>query len=395
MYKLRDFIDITEVNSTNPDILDAIAICKRKGNAKRDFLFVNRHQGKHIPVSPKVIFSMYEELATHANQVFAGQKIALVGFAETATAIGHYMASAMPGCTYAIRTTREIHPTLQPLIEFREEHSHAPAQLVYGDLDLLLACDRIVFVEDEITTGNTILNFIEAFNRFRDDFSYGLISILNWQSPADALRFQQKNIPTVCLLRGEVRSSEVQLPSVTVTELEVSLPGDLVHRDRMGSQSFVAHGTMRDTLGTAVLKAMGSELENAISNTNVAIGASQDHQVKTILVLGTEEFMMMPMLIADFFGQYDTLDVLYHATTRSPITPSLAHGDYAVTCVDALISPYGDRETFIYNLKKYDKVIVVTEASDGTGEFKRTVLNALERHGNTDVTFIRLIDSEC
>lgn len=388
MYKLTDFINITEVNSLDPNILDAIGICKRKGNAKRDFLFVNRHQGKHIPVSPKVVFAMYSELADHANQTFAGQKIALVGFAETATAIGHYMASAMPGCAYAIRTTREIHPEIQPLIEFREEHSHAPAQLVYGDIDLLLACDRIVFVEDEITTGNTILNFIEAFNKFKSDFNYGVISILNWQSPEDALRFETRGIPTVCLLRGQVKSSQVQLPVVSVNEFEVGLSDGLIHKDSMGAQTFVAPVIARKTIGTAVMRAMGSDFESFLK-------PWAETKNKSILVLGTEEFMMIPMLIADYFEQYDGVDVLFHATTRSPITPCLSHAEYAATCVNPLTSPYGDRETYIYNLKKYDKVIVVTEGHDDTGKFKATVIEALKSHGNTDITFIKLIDSQC
>ena len=54
--KVEDFIDV-RVNKSPFDLNDLIHICKRVNNCKREYLFVNKYQGKHIPVSPYYIIS--------------------------------------------------------------------------------------------------------------------------------------------------------------------------------------------------------------------------------------------------------------------------------------------------------------------------------------------------
>ena len=48
MYTIRveDFIDVKESKSSF-DVNDMIHICKRHNNPKREYLFVNKYQGKH------------------------------------------------------------------------------------------------------------------------------------------------------------------------------------------------------------------------------------------------------------------------------------------------------------------------------------------------------------
>ena len=49
------------------------------------------------------------------------------------------------------------------ILFFSEAHSHATEQkLVKDDIDRVINdIDRIVFIEDEVTTGNTIMNIIK------------------------------------------------------------------------------------------------------------------------------------------------------------------------------------------------------------------------------------------
>ena len=63
--------------------------------------------------------------------------------------------------TYAIHTTREQIPDGEYLY-FTESHSHATEQkLVKNGLEEILEqTDRVVFAEDEVTTGNTIRKII-------------------------------------------------------------------------------------------------------------------------------------------------------------------------------------------------------------------------------------------
>ena len=48
--KINAYIDNIEYHANGLE--DIIVVEKRLNNPKRDFLFVNKHQGKHIPTSP-------------------------------------------------------------------------------------------------------------------------------------------------------------------------------------------------------------------------------------------------------------------------------------------------------------------------------------------------------
>ena len=136
-----------------------VGIAKRENNSKRTYLVVNKEQGKHIPVSPKKAFAMFDALAEKLQGAYEGESLLLVGFAETATAIGARLSIRLH--TGYIQTTREQIDGVSYLF-FSEAHSHATEQkLVREDIRAVLdRIDRIVFVEDEVTTGNTILNII-------------------------------------------------------------------------------------------------------------------------------------------------------------------------------------------------------------------------------------------
>lgn len=143
---------------------DIVAVAKRKNNKKRNYLVVNRLQGKHIPVSPKSAFDMFGELADVVKKKYEGQKLLVIGFAETATAIGTHVARETD--SYYIQTTREEVEGAE-YIYFSESHSHATEQrLVKNDLDKVLKkIDKILFVEDEVTTGNTIMNIVNMLKK--------------------------------------------------------------------------------------------------------------------------------------------------------------------------------------------------------------------------------------
>lgn len=56
-----------------------------------------------------------------------------IGFAETATALGHAVFNAFHSNAMYIHTTREVLPDFEPFITFEEEHSHATSHRIYTE----------------------------------------------------------------------------------------------------------------------------------------------------------------------------------------------------------------------------------------------------------------------
>ena len=158
---------------------EIVCIAKRDKNKKRSYLVVNRFQRKHIPVKPCLARKMFSALALELKCIYAGQRLLLIGFAETATAIGAAVATELD--CYYIQTTREEIPHVDYLF-FSESHSHATEQkIVKDDIDsIILQIDRIIFIEDEVTTGNTIWKIIRLIkNTYMPDIAFSVASLIN------------------------------------------------------------------------------------------------------------------------------------------------------------------------------------------------------------------------
>lgn len=85
-----------------------------------------------------------------------------------------------------------------------------------------------------------------------------------------------------------------------------------------------------------------------------------------VLVLGTEEFMFAPLMFGKLLGEKHHISVQFHATTRSPIETS-DFANYAISRRFPIASCYdSSRNTFVYNLKRYDKVYIVTDVVPNT-----------------------------
>ncbi len=81
--------------------------------------------------------------------------------------------------------------------------------------------------------------------------------------------------------------------------------------------------------------------------------------------------------------------VKFHATTRSPITVSDSYA-YPLHEKFELRSLYDkDRVTYIYELDKYDKVFIITDAKKGQTEGISSLVNALKSRRNTNISIIR------
>lgn len=182
---------------------DLVRVAKRENNKKRDYLLVNPLQGKHIPAEPGKVLALFRALADTVKAFCEGKHVLVIGFAETATAIGAQTAVSL-GAFY-LQTTREEVEGAQYL-NFSEEHSHAVQQrLVKNHLDRVMArTELVIFAEDEVTTGNTILNLIDVMKKeYPGEREYAAASILNGMDKDALAVYERRNIRLFYLVKTD------------------------------------------------------------------------------------------------------------------------------------------------------------------------------------------------
>ncbi|MBQ9142216.1 MAG: phosphoribosyltransferase domain-containing protein [Lachnospiraceae bacterium] len=353
---------------------DLVRIAKRENNTKRNYLVVNRLQGKHIPVKPSAAVEMFQELAEALKGAYVGENLLLVGFAETATAIGAAVAVEL-GTKY-IQTTREIIPEAE-YIFFSEEHSHATEQkLVKNDMDLCMKeMDRIVFVEDEVTTGKTILNIIGMLEKlYPGEVKYSVASLLNGMDDTALQLYADKGIRLHYLVKtnhdaygvvaeqfagdGTYVACDTGKPQFMVTELHMG--------GAMNARRLVDANGYKEACET-----LWGQLE----------GSLYKELSGKVLVLGTEEFMYPALYVARRLEEKG-LEVYSHATTRSPIAVS-SEQEYPLHVRYELCSLYDrERVTFLYDIDAYDVVFIITDARAEQQEGLNSLINAVRQRNN-------------
>lgn len=366
---------------------EIIKIAKRDNNTKRSFLLVNSLQGKHIPASPKKAFDLFEKLNKENNNFLKEESILIIGFSETATAIAtSYAINLLKKVrkTYLILTTREKDIIGNYLI-FSEVHSHAVEQRVYTDKlnDIINRIDRIIFIEDEITTGNTILNLTRILKeRYPQNIKYSAISILNGMVDENIKKFKEEDIEVDYLLKVSKRDYDKILSDYSylgkkIERLNQDIPKDLKIENIIISD----YQNSRECLDVEEYK------KNCKKFIETLLKRNYIKDLKRILVLGTEEFMYLPLLFASKLEE-DGREVKFHATTRSPILPSHEE-EYPLKSRFELESLYeSGRKTFIYNLEKYDKVFIIHDSKKLNINGLNNLLNALYSVGNRDISII-------
>ena len=364
---------------------DVVRIGKRENNKKRKYLVVNRLQGKHLPVSPQKSLAMFDALTEVIKDVYQGENLLLVGFAETATAIGSRLAVNLKA--EYIQTTREIIDGVSYLY-FTEAHSHAAEQkLVKDDVDKALeGIQRIVFVEDEITTGNTILNIVNVLQKqYQKEIQFSVASLLNGMDEAALNIFRERNIGVHYLVKTDHSS---------YTKLAEKYQSDGVYEGKMVSdiEPFNKNNAKVITL-TGYVDARRLVSGQAYHYACLNLWEQVKHYISlnkgdTILVLGTEEFMYPALFVAHQI-ENSGKTVRFHATTRSPIVVSKAE-DYPLHHRFELESAYeSGRTTYIYDLEKYDQVIILTDAKDRDSSGIQTLVKAVSSVGNDSITTFR------
>ena len=344
-----------------------LRVAKRYRNAKRAYLLVNPLQAKHMPVSPTEALTMMWTLGEGLRQEFPGARLVL-GFAETATALGAAVASRLgPDCAF-LTTTREAGEG-SGWVRFLEEHSHAAEQKLWGgDLDALLQkTDTVLFVDDEISTGKTLRNMVAQLTRrwpALGEKTLVAASLLNRVTPEQEEALADAGITCRCLVRLPQEDHTAQVADWTVTEAPLAVPQNLSFRQ----ETLPGEGLL-DPRKTLRIGAYDGSCQ-AVAEAMLSHTLGPVETLGKTLVLGTEECMYPALRLGERLERLGA-EVCCHATTRSPIGLCDAPG-YPIRSGWKLPSFYEEeRTTYVYNLREYDTVIVVSDT-------KKTDLRAIQ-----------------
>jgi hypoxanthine-guanine phosphoribosyltransferase len=394
--------------------LDCFFLMAARVNKKRGFLFVSKLLGKHIPVHPLLplltsglmAIQYFEEttgkeimekeaisqglLSNKDDQIKEAYELLssivlefdrdpiIIGFAETATALGQAFFDRIERAFY-ICTTRENVEGLNAGLQFEEEHSHAVDQQCFVHQDVMDNQKPVVLVDDEVTTGKTALNIIRNIHSKYPRKHYSVISILDWRSDEHKRQYRELEeelgicIKTTSLLAGRMEFEGVTLDTVTYDYTPEFRDEESTYKTFDISSFFTKSKYTNKVNKVHYIRESGrlgvaDQDKKAIEEgcRQAAEYLSAHRTGKNTLCLGTGEFMYLPMKIAADMGP----GTRYHSTTRSPVFPR-DEEDYGVQNGFRFDNPEESEVlNFIYNIPGdfYDDVFVffereVTDAS--------------------------------
>lgn len=361
------------LNRANYQEKDILRLARRRDTSKRAYLLVNPLQAKHVPSRPREALAMMESLGRALAEEFPDTGL-VIGFAETATAIGAVTAGFFPeDCVY-LTTTREQLPEVKEWVLFQEEHSHATQQKLCGDRlrERLQKTKQLIFVEDELSTGRTMGN---AVRRLREtypemaDTPVIAASLLNRMSEENMEQLGELGVTCRWLVR--IGQEDYTQRVLQYTPLE---PVDCRGRAAEEPESYdLGCELPNPRIGVPV----GQYRRCCGGMADAALEKVRDRLYGRVLVLGTEECMYPALLLARAIeAGGGAQSVAVHATTRSPIAVSRDSG-YPITNGYEISSFYEkDRSTYVYNLQSYDMAIVLTDAAPENPEGPRDLAAA-------------------
>jgi hypothetical protein len=274
--------------------------------------------------------------------------VLFVGLAETAVALGHgvrdqFASHTGRSDTLFLHTTR--YRLNQPvLVEFLEEHSHAPSHILYQPASpehrhLLETARSLVLVDDEASTGKTFINLTRALTPTMKALERVVTAVItDWRAPQLRAAFRDSmpvDASTVAVLEGEY-----QFEPGTFEEGDAAPPA-------VGTNAPI------DPLLTCNYGRLGVTDCPVLPAPDLGPVAGQ-----RILVLGSSEFVYPPFLLAAALERQGAIAVC-QATTRSPVRVG-----GAISCALEFQDNYADGITnYLYNARRedYDRVLLCTE----------------------------------
>jgi phosphoribosyl transferase-like protein/phosphoribosyltransferase-like predicted ribonucleoside biosynthesis protein len=417
----------------DPRVLLGLAL---RRNPRRAQLLVSRVLGKHVPTDPRLVRAAglllgglvadalsgrerrplpvpllhaavrgdgTASAALHAaadRAITAAPDALVIGYAETATALGHCVAEGLGGADTLHSTRRPVHG-FATAGGFTEEHSHATDHLLLpADPAVLRGPRPLVLVDDELSTGRTALNTISALHRVAPREHYVVAALVDVRPPGESLAAGVAalgaQLDVVALARGAVdlppdlaeraaalRAEIDGAPTAARTGTPThahSDPDSRVELATLGWPSGLPAGA-RHGFGAAEHRRLAEALPRLGAGLAVAAGLRPGERT---LVLGTEELMQLPLRLAQTLADAGH-EVAFSTTTRSPAVV-LGEPDYALT--SGITFPAHDDPAdgpgprFAYNVAAaaWDHVLLVVDPPADTPALRTGLLPALRPH---------------
>lgn len=308
-------------------------------NPKRAHLLVSNVLGKHVPQRPGVVYDAGYGLGVRVRELLGEEEAAravVLGYAETATGLGHAVADGLGVAPYLHSTRRPV-AGVEAVGGFEEEHSHATSHLLLPEDAGLLAGDGpLVLVDDEFSTGRTVLNTVRALHARHPRRRYVVVALVDMRSDADRAllaRFAADlgaGVDVLALASGTVglpdgvleRGQALVAAHGAAAPVRLALPAapHRVHLDwpaglpEGGRHGFTpAHRARLE----AALPAMAARLAEGLTGGLSAVG---EGPAPRVLVLGNEELMYAPLRLAQALQEaLPAVEVRFSTTTRSPV----------------------------------------------------------------------------
>ncbi|MER7723572.1 phosphoribosyltransferase [Streptomyces sp. NPDC096323] len=363
-------------------------------NPKRAHLLVSNVLGKHVPQRPSVVYGAGFALGRRVGELLGedGARNAIVlGYAETATGLGHAVADGLGSAPYLHSTRRPVEGVARAG-GFEESHSHATSHLLLPEDPGLLASDggdtgaTLVLVDDEFSTGNTVLNTIRALHERYPRKRYVIVALVDMRSPDDRGRLAEfaeeigarvdlvaRNSGTVRLPEGILEKGQELVAAHEAAQragrpgADPQLPGDAPHtRIDLQWPAGVPDGGRHGF--TPAHRAL---LEPALPAMADRIAAAVGEHARRVLVLGFEELMYAPLRLGAALEERVDAEVRYSTTTRSPV---LAVDDPGYAIRTRLVFPAhddpadGPGDRYAYNVAGggFDAVVLVVDSTADT-----------------------------
>ncbi|BFP55557.1 phosphoribosyltransferase [Streptomyces sp. CMC78] len=390
-------------------------------NPKRAHLLVSNVLGKHVPQRPSVVYGAGYGLGERVRELLGereARRAVVLGYAETATGLGHAVADGLRDAPYLHSTRRPVAGARQAG-GFEESHSHATSHLLLPEDGELLAgggpgedASTLVLVDDEFSTGNTVLNTIRALHALHPRERYVIVALVDMRSADDRDRLTAfaaeigarvdlvtRNTGTVTLPDGVLERGQALVAEQEAEQAEQAAQAERV---RQAERSERAHETDEHAAPVtrvaldwpagvpdggrhgftpahraaleAALPAMADRIAAALGG-----GARQSRgraqSPRRVLVLGFEELMYAPLRLGTALEAAlgPDAEVRYSTTTRSPV---LAVDDPGYAIRTRLVFPAhddpadGPGDRYAYNVAGagFDAVVAVVDSTADTPE---------------------------
>lgn len=382
------------------NLTDLLGLALRR-NPKRAHLLVSNVLGKHVPQSPSVVYGHGFALGRRVRDLLGPAEAAhavVLGYAETATGLGHSVADGLGTAPYLHSTRRPV-PGLTPAGGFEESHSHATSHLLLPEDPALLAGDGpLVLVDDEFSTGNTVLNTVRDLHASYPRTRYVVVALVDMRSAADAGRLEEfareigARVDLITAASGTVRLPEgvlekgrelVARHEQARPEAPRPAPGDphpaaahpapaAPHAHRVTRVDLHWPRALPDGGRHGFTPAHRARLERALPDMAARLAEALPPDARRVHILGFEELMYAPLRLARELEQIAAgTEVRFSTTTRSPV---LAVDDPGYAIRTRLVFPAhddpadGPGERYAYNVAGagFDAVVAVVDSAADT-----------------------------